>query len=104
MRAFSVSLRTRRLAMEKNRSISVPACSAGGFWKDGAEHGPAADSNSAVTFVRSVESKREENEDGNPAELGSRCAAATTEDASKNTIPATESRTRITPNSKETLV
>jgi len=45
-----------------------------------------------------------ENEDGDAAALGSRGVAASIEDASNNTIAAIESRTRITPNGKETLV
>src|SRR5258708_26284610 len=101
MRAFSVSLRTRRLPMKMMRSMMVPAGSAGGFWKDGAEAGPAAESNSALTFVRSTESKREGNEDGDAAGLGSRCPAATTQNASQNTIPAAGKRARTNPNHTE---
>ncbi len=60
--------------------------------------------NSAVTFAEPVESNAEESEDGDATPFGLRGTPARAEDASNNSIAANESRTRITPNGKETLV
>jgi len=76
----------------------VPGCSEGGFWKER----PEAPADSAVPFVEGSES----NEDDAAAARGSRGAAASGEgaNANNNDAAAIESRTRITPNGKETLV
>src|SRR4029077_9055309 len=100
MRALRVSLRMRRLPMKMMRSMIVPGCSEGGFWKDRPES--PATAVSAVPFVAYSES----NEDDAAAARGSRGAAASGEAANANNSDAAaiESRTRVTPNGKKTLV
>src|SRR5579859_2296731 len=97
MRAFSVSVRMRRLPVKRMRSMTVPGGWAGGSWNEGG-------SELLVTFSVSSESNEEESEDGNSAPLEWLCGAAGAE-ASNNTIAATQNpRTRKIPNGKETLV
>src|SRR5260370_25783126 len=102
MRALSVSLRTRRLPMKMMRSMIVPTGCGGGSWKEGSVVLLAA--NSAVTFAEPVESNAEESEDGDATPFGLRGTPARAEDASNNSIAANQSRTRLTPNGKGTLL
>src|ERR1700732_4095439 len=103
MRAFKVSLRTRRLPRKRMRSMTVPGGCGGGFW-NGCSAGSSGkgSAKTAETFEESAESKEEE--DGDATASGWRGAATSKEDASKKNNVASESRTRITPNGKDSLV
>src|SRR6266852_7741015 len=105
MRAFNVSVRTRRLPRNRMLSITVPGCCAGGSWaaksaEPRSSWSPAAE----VTFGEAEESNLAERCEDGDATAGVSKLTAGTADASNNTIAANESRTRVTPNGKETLV
>src|SRR5229473_4394353 len=107
MRALRVSVRMRRLPRKKMLSMTVPGCCAGGSWaaksaEPRSSWSPAA--GTEVTFGESEESNLAERCEDGDATAGVSKLTAGTADASNNTIAANESRTRVTPNGKETLV
>ena len=89
--------------MNRMLSMTVPAGCGGGFWNGCSAASSGKESaEAAETFEESAESNEEE--DGDATALGWRGAATSTEYASKKNIVASESRTRITPNGKDSLV
>src|SRR5579859_1184166 len=99
MRAFNVSVRMRRLPVNRMRSITVPGCCAGGSWNEGGRE-------PYETFAASARPEEEEElEDRCSAALELFCARAGTAEATKKIAAAIHSlRTRKIPNGKETLV